>query len=71
MKQDIPFQVEHIINSLLDKKESVHLRQNYRQRLVSIQESVDKAIRMYDNELYISNTQGKKKLYEKGDSVNG
>lgn len=61
MKQDIPFQVEHIINSLLDKKENVHLRQNYRQRLVSIQEALDKAIRMYDNELLMTNTQGKKK----------
>lgn len=61
MKQDIPFQVEHIINNLLDKKESVHLRQNYRQRLVSIQEALDKAIRMYDNELLMANTQGKKK----------
>ena len=61
MKQDIPFQVEHIINNLLDKKESVHLRQNYRQRLVSIQEALDKALRMYDNELLMANTQGKKK----------
>lgn len=60
MKQDIPFQVEHIINNLLDKKESVHLRQNYRQRLVSIQESVDKALRSYDNELFMSrNKKGK------------
>lgn len=60
MKQDIPFQVEHIINNLLDKKESVHLRQNYRQRLVSIQESVDKAIRMYDNELLMTNSRKKR-----------
>jgi len=60
MKQDIPFQVEHIINSLLNQKESVHLRQNYRQRLVSIQEALDKAIKKYDNELYMSNTRKRK-----------
>ena len=60
MKQDIPFQVEHIINSLLNQKESVHLRGNYRQRLVSIQEALDKAIKKYDNELYMTNTRKKK-----------
>jgi hypothetical protein len=61
MKQDIPFQIEHIINSLLNKKENVHIRGNYRQRLVNIQEALDKAIRLYDNELYAANIQGKKK----------
>jgi hypothetical protein len=61
MSNEVPFQIEHLINSLLNKKESVHLRQNYRQRLVSIQEALDKAVKKYDNELYIANTQGKKK----------
>lgn len=61
MKPDIPFQIEHLVNSLLNPKESVHLRQNYRQRLVNIQEVLDKAIKKYDNELYMTNSQGKKK----------
>jgi hypothetical protein len=61
MSNEVPFQIEHLINSLLNKKESVHLRQNYRQRLVNIQEALDKAVKKYDNELYIANTQGKKK----------
>lgn len=61
MKPEIPFQIEHLINSLLNQGENVHIRGNYRQRLVNIQEALDKAIRLYDNELYISNTQGKKK----------
>ena len=61
MSNEVPFQIEHLINSLLNKKESVHLRQNYRQRLVSIQEALDKAVKKYDNELYAANTQGKKK----------
>lgn len=61
MKQEIPFQIEHLINSLLNTKENVYIRQNYKLRMVAIQEALDKAIKKYDNELYIANTQGKKK----------
>jgi hypothetical protein len=60
MKPDIPFQIENIINNLVNQKESVHLRQNYRQRLVTIQEAIDKALKKYDNELYMSNTRKKR-----------
>ena len=60
MSNEVPFQVEHIINSLLNQKENVHLRQNYRQRLVTIKEALDKAIRLYDNELYMANSKRKK-----------
>jgi hypothetical protein len=60
MNSDVPFQVEHLISSLLNKKENVYLRQNYRQRLVSIQKELDKALRMYDNELAMTTTQRKK-----------
>lgn len=60
MKPDIPFQIENIINNLVNQKENVHLRQNYRQRLVNIQEAIDKALKKYDNELYMSNTRKKR-----------
>lgn len=60
MNNEVPFQVEHIISSMLNKRENVHIRGNYRQRLVNIREAIDKAVKMYDNELYISNS-GKKK----------
>ena len=60
MSNEVPFQVEHIINSLLNQKENVHLRQNYRQRLISIKEAIDKSIKKYDNELYMSNTRKKR-----------
>ena len=60
MSNEVPFQVEHIINSLLNQKENVHLRQNYKQRLVSIKEAIDKSIKKYDNELYMSNTRKKR-----------
>jgi hypothetical protein len=60
MKPDIPFQIENIINSLSNQKENIHLRQNYRQRLVNIQEAIDKALKKYDNELYMANTRKKR-----------
>lgn len=61
MSNEVPFQIENLINSILNKNENVYIRGNYRQRLVNIQEAIDKAIRLYDNELYLANTQGKKK----------
>jgi hypothetical protein len=57
---EVPFQVEQLINNLLNKQENVYIRQNYRQRLVSIQEALDKALKKYDNELFMVNTQRKK-----------
>ena len=61
MNNEVPFQIEHLINSLLNKKENIYIRQNYRHRLVTIQEALDKANKKYDNELLLTNTQGKKK----------
>lgn len=61
MNNEVPFQIEHLINSLLNKSENVYIRQNYRVRLESIKEAIDKSLKKYDNELYIANTQGKKK----------
>ena len=60
MNNEVPFQIEHLINSLLNQKENVHIRQNYRNRLVTIKEALDKAIRLYDNELYMANSKRKK-----------
>lgn len=48
---DVPFQVQTLINSLKDKKERVHIRGNYRQRLNAIKAAIDKAIVEYDNEM--------------------
>lgn len=48
---DVPFQVQTLINSLRDKKERVHIRGNYRQRLTAIKAAIDKAIVEYDNEM--------------------
>ena len=60
MNNEVPFQIEHLINSLLNKSENVHLRGNYRERLVTIKEAIDKAVKKYDNEAYIAKV-GKKR----------
>jgi hypothetical protein len=60
MNNEVPFQIEHLINSLLNQKENVHVRQNYRNRLVTIKETIDKSLKKYDNELYIANTRKKR-----------
>lgn len=60
MNNEVPFQIEHLINSLLNQKENVHIRQNYRNRLVTIKETIDKSLKKYDNELYIANTRKKR-----------
>jgi hypothetical protein len=48
--QDMPFQVQYIINSMLDKKDKTHIRDNYRIRLISIRDKIDEALRSYDTE---------------------
>lgn len=60
MNNEVPFQIEHLINNLLNQKESVHIRQNYRQRLETIKETIEKSVRKFDNELYMSNTRKKR-----------
>jgi hypothetical protein len=60
MSNEVPFQIEHLIKSLLNKSENVHIRGNYRERLVNIKDAIDKAVKMYDNEAYISKS-GKKR----------
>ncbi len=60
MNNEVPFQIEHLINSLLNKNESVYIRQNYRQRLETIKETIEKSVKKFDNELYMSNTRKKR-----------
>ena len=60
MNNEVPFQIEHLINSLLNQKENVYIRQNYRARLETIKDAIDKSLKKYDNELYMSNTKKKR-----------
>ena len=56
----IPFQVENLVTNLLNPKESVHLRQNYRIRLEAIKEHIERSMKKFDNELYMTNTRKKR-----------
>jgi 3-dehydroquinate dehydratase len=48
---EVPFQVQTLIATLKDKKERVHVRGNYRQRLDVIRSTIDRAVREYDIEM--------------------
>lgn len=48
---NIPYQVQQLIDSMLNKKENVHLRGNYRYRLNEIKLAIEKSIRNYDTEV--------------------
>lgn len=57
----LPHQVEKLISDLLNKRDNVHLRGNYRLRLDAIRAVIDKAIRDYDNEVLLSDASKNKK----------
>jgi ATP-dependent phosphoenolpyruvate carboxykinase len=59
---NVPFQVEQLINSMLNPRDNLHLRGNYRARLDVIQHEINKAIKKYDHEVNMSEmTKGKKR----------
>lgn len=58
---NVPFQVQHLIDSMLNPKDNVHLRGNYRARLDYIREQINIAIKKYDNEVIFSNKAEKSK----------
>lgn len=60
-KENIPFQIQQIIDGMLNDRDNVYIRGNYRARLDLIREEINKAIRKYDNELYVADTTGKRK----------
>jgi hypothetical protein len=47
----IPFQVEHLIKSMLNKGDNLYVRGNFKTRLMHLQEVIDKAIKSYDSEI--------------------
>lgn len=58
---NVPYQVQQIIESMLNQKDNIYIRGNYRSRLDIIREEINKAIRKYDNEVYLSDTTAKGK----------
>lgn len=60
-KENVPFQVQQIIDGMLNTKDNVYIRANYRNRLDTLRSEIDKAIRKYDNELYLADMGKSKK----------
>lgn len=58
---EVPYQVEQLITNLLNKRENIHIRQNYRGRLDVLRDIINKAISKYDEELFASNQPVQKK----------
>lgn len=58
---NIPFQVENLLQNMMNKGERPHIRDNYRSRLSSIRDVIDKSIREYDNEMSMSRMVTKRK----------
>lgn len=60
-QHNLPFQVEHLIQNMMNKQERSHIRENYRMRLKSIRDVIDAQMRKYDNEVTMSNVGVRKK----------
>ena len=48
--RNLPVQVESMIESLLNRQENLHIRTNYKNRLIDIKHAIDEAVRRYDLE---------------------
>lgn len=48
---NIPFQVTHLVNNMMNSEERPHIRDNFRRRLIAIRDALDVKIREYDNEM--------------------
>ena len=51
LTQQIPAQIKSIADEMLDNKVDVHIRNNYKQRLLGIKNYIDEKIRDYDSEV--------------------
>jgi hypothetical protein len=51
---NIPFQVQNLIDQMMNKQEKSHIRDNYRMRLESIRDSIDTSLRKYKNDEALS-----------------
>jgi hypothetical protein len=61
MSSNVPFQVQHLIDSMLSPKDNVFVRGNFRTRLVTIRDEIDKAIKDYDKESFSADQQLRRK----------
>ena len=59
-KENVPFQVQSIMDNMLSPKENIYVRGNFRNRLDIIRSEITKAITKYDQELISNNTRKRK-----------
>ena len=57
----VPYQVQSLIDGMMNPKDNVHLRGNFRFRLDEIRTIIDKAIKKYDAEVAFIDNKVKKK----------
>ena len=57
---EIPFQLQMIVDGMKNKKETDHIRGNYRLRLESIKDVLNKACDEFDAEMSSYNTSAKR-----------
>jgi hypothetical protein len=57
---NIPFQVQSLIDSMMNKTERSHIRDNYRVRLESIRDAIDTSLRKYKNDDAMFNVKKKR-----------
>lgn len=58
---ELPFQVQSLIDQMLNKKDNIYVRGNFRSRLDQMRMAVNEAIKKYDTELMLANSEGRKK----------
>jgi hypothetical protein len=59
---NVPFQVQSLIDQMMDKQEKSHIRDNYRMRLESIRDSIDISLRKYKNDDMMHNRVKRKRF---------
>jgi hypothetical protein len=57
---NVPFQVQNLIDSMMNKNERSHIRDNYRVRLESIRDAIDNSLKKYKNEDSMFNVRKKR-----------
>ena len=62
---NVPYQIQQIIQGLLNSRDSVHLRGNYRMRLDVIREEINKAILKYDQEVMLKDASSSRRSRSK------
>ena len=60
---NIPFQVQNLIDGMLNSKDNIYLRGNFRSRLDIIKLEIENAIKKYDADVMLANASKKHKRF--------